>query len=44
MVEYRGEIITIMGRGFHWNGMLWPQWEMLTTVIDNRKAIEIQNN
>jgi len=35
MIEYRGEIIEKMGRGFLWSSILWPTWEMVTVTIDS---------
>jgi hypothetical protein len=41
MIEYRGEIITIMGKGYWWGGVLFPTWEMLTSFIDKYKEQSI---
>ena len=34
-VEYRGHIITKLGKGFYFNGLGIPTWKMVTGVIDN---------
>lgn len=36
LFEYMGEIITVMGRGFYWNNMLWPQIGLLKGIIDSQ--------
>jgi len=37
-VVYRGEIIEKFGKGFLYDSIAWPQWELLTVYIDNKLA------
>lgn len=41
MIEYRGEIITELGKGWYWNSIAWPQLEFLKAVIDNKIEMKL---
>jgi hypothetical protein len=36
MIEYRGEIIELFGRGYLYDSIAWPQLDLLKRYIDSK--------